>query len=73
MVATSAWMMMFGPKEAGGAKWVTPEKELASPIDSSGLTQLAEQTKCLLEAMGFECAAIPSKVALQIWELGDAS
>ncbi|GMF49049.1 unnamed protein product [Phytophthora fragariaefolia] len=23
--------------------------------------------------MGFECAALPSKVALQIWELGDAS
>ncbi|GMF45650.1 unnamed protein product [Phytophthora fragariaefolia] len=42
-------------------------------IDSSGLAQLAEQTKRLLEAMGFECAAMPSKVALQIWELGDAS
>ncbi|GMF55602.1 unnamed protein product [Phytophthora fragariaefolia] len=73
MVATSAWMMMFGPKEVGGAKWMTLEKELVSPIDSSGLTQLAEQTKRLLEAMGFECAAMPSKVALQIWELGDAS
>ncbi|GMF42262.1 unnamed protein product [Phytophthora fragariaefolia] len=73
MVATSAWMMMFGPKEAGGAKWVTLEKELASPIDSSGLTQLAEQTKRILQAMGFECAAMPSKVALQIWKLGDAS
>ncbi|GMF40494.1 unnamed protein product [Phytophthora fragariaefolia] len=73
MVATSAWMMMFGPKEVGGAKWVTLEKELASPIDSSGLTQLAEQTKRLLEAIGFECAAMSSKVALQIWELGDAS
>ncbi|GMG17722.1 unnamed protein product [Phytophthora fragariaefolia] len=73
MVATSAWMMMFGPKEVGGAKWVTLEKELASPIDSSGLTQLAEQTKRLLEAMGFECAAMPSEVARQIWELGDAS
>ncbi|GMF59101.1 unnamed protein product [Phytophthora fragariaefolia] len=45
MVATSAGMMMFGPTEVGGAKWVTLEKELASPIDSSGLTQLAEQTK----------------------------
>ncbi|GMF53921.1 unnamed protein product [Phytophthora fragariaefolia] len=44
-----------------------------APIDSSGLTQLAEETKRLLEAMGFECAAMPSKVALQIWELGDAS
>ncbi|GMF62116.1 unnamed protein product [Phytophthora fragariaefolia] len=44
-----------------------------APIVSSGLTQLAEQTKRLLEAMGFECAAMPSKVALQIWELGDAS
>ncbi|GMF53008.1 unnamed protein product [Phytophthora fragariaefolia] len=66
-------MMMFGPKEVGGAKWVTLEKELASPIDSSGLTQLAKQTKRLLEAMGFECVAMPSKVALQIWELGDAS
>ncbi|GMF24901.1 unnamed protein product [Phytophthora fragariaefolia] len=54
MVATSAWMMMFGPKEVSGAKWVTLEKELASPIDSSGLTQLAVQTKRLLEAMGFE-------------------
>ncbi|GMF38677.1 unnamed protein product [Phytophthora fragariaefolia] len=32
MVATSAWMMMFGPKEVGGAKWVTLEKELASPV-----------------------------------------
>ncbi|GMF48273.1 unnamed protein product [Phytophthora fragariaefolia] len=73
MVATSAWMMMFGPKEVGGAKWMTLEKELASPIDSSGLTQLAEQTKRLLAAMGFECAAMPSKAALQIWELGDAS
>ncbi|GMF52886.1 unnamed protein product [Phytophthora fragariaefolia] len=73
MVATSAWMTMFGPKEVGGAKRVTLEKELASPIDSSGLTQLAEQTKRLLEAMGFECAAMPSKVALQIWELDDAS
>ncbi|GMF46597.1 unnamed protein product [Phytophthora fragariaefolia] len=73
MVATSAWMMMFGSKKVGGAKWVTLEKELASPIDSSGLTQLVEQTKRLLEAMGFECAAMPSKVALQIWELGDAS
>ncbi|GMF51382.1 unnamed protein product [Phytophthora fragariaefolia] len=73
MVATSAWMMMFGPKEVGVAKWVTLEKELASPIDSSGLTQLAEQTKRLLEAMGFECAAMPSMVALQTGELGDAS
>ncbi|GMF36188.1 unnamed protein product [Phytophthora fragariaefolia] len=43
------------------------------PIDSSGLTQLAEQTKRLLEAKGFECATMPSKVALQIWKLGDAS
>ncbi|GMF39933.1 unnamed protein product [Phytophthora fragariaefolia] len=60
MVATSAWMMIFGSMEGGGAKWVTLEKELASPIDSSGLTQLAEQTKRLLEAMGFECAAMPS-------------
>ncbi|GMF69986.1 unnamed protein product [Phytophthora fragariaefolia] len=50
MVATSAWMMMFGPKEVGGAKWVILEKELASPIDSSGLTQFAEQTKRLLKA-----------------------
>ncbi|GMF37503.1 unnamed protein product [Phytophthora fragariaefolia] len=73
MVATSAWMMMLGPKEVGGAKWVTLEKELAIGLASSGLTQLAEQTKRLLEAMGFECADIPSKVALQIWELGDAS
>ncbi|GMF43502.1 unnamed protein product [Phytophthora fragariaefolia] len=62
MVATSAWMMMVGPKEVGGAKWVMLEKGLASLIDSSGLTQLAEQTKCLLEAMGFECAAMPSKL-----------
>ncbi|GMF41528.1 unnamed protein product [Phytophthora fragariaefolia] len=62
MVATSAWMMMFGPKQVGGAKWVTLEKELASPIDSSGLTQLAEQTKRLLEAMGFECAAMPREI-----------
>ncbi|GMF55713.1 unnamed protein product [Phytophthora fragariaefolia] len=49
MVVTSAWMMMFGPKRIGGAKWVTLEKELSSPIDSSGLTQLAEQTKRLLD------------------------
>ncbi|GMF46215.1 unnamed protein product [Phytophthora fragariaefolia] len=73
MVTTSAWMMTFGPKEVGGTKWVTLEKELASPIDSSGLTHITEQTKRLLEAMGFECAAMPSKVALRIWELGDAS
>ncbi|GMF46225.1 unnamed protein product [Phytophthora fragariaefolia] len=71
MVATSAWMMMFGPKRIGGAKWVTLEKELSSPIDSSGLTQLAEQTKRLLEAMGFEYTDIPSKVSLQVWDVGD--
>ncbi|GMF61002.1 unnamed protein product [Phytophthora fragariaefolia] len=73
MVATSAWMMMFGPKQVGGPKWVTLEKELSRPIDSSGLTQLAEQTKHLLEAMGFEYSAIPSKVSLQVWEVGDVS
>ncbi|GMF47871.1 unnamed protein product [Phytophthora fragariaefolia] len=73
MVATSAWMMMFGPKRIGEAKWVTLEKELSSPIDSSGLTQLAEQTKRLLEAMGFEYTDIPSKVSLQVWDVGDVS
>ncbi|GMF37421.1 unnamed protein product [Phytophthora fragariaefolia] len=73
MVATSVWMMMFGPKEVGGVKWATLEKDLASPIDNPGLTQLAKQTKRLLAAMGFECAVMPSEVALQIWELGDAS
>ncbi|GMF36535.1 unnamed protein product [Phytophthora fragariaefolia] len=45
MVATSAWMMVFGPKQVGGAKWVTLEKELSSPIDSSGLTQLTKVTQ----------------------------
>ncbi|GMF63599.1 unnamed protein product [Phytophthora fragariaefolia] len=42
MAATSSWMMMFGPKEVGGAKWMTLETELASPIDSSRMIQLAE-------------------------------
>ncbi|KAG6578291.1 Eukaryotic/viral aspartic protease [Phytophthora cinnamomi] len=73
MTATSAWVMMFAPKEVGGAKWVTLEKELAAPIDSSSLTQLGEQTKRLLEAMGFECAAVPSKVALAVWDLSEVS
>ncbi|GMF49741.1 unnamed protein product [Phytophthora fragariaefolia] len=73
MVATSTWMMMFGTKRIGGAKWVTLEKELASPIYSSGLTQLAEQTKRLLEVMGIEYTDIPSKVSLQVWDVGDVS
>ncbi|GMF48434.1 unnamed protein product [Phytophthora fragariaefolia] len=64
MVATSAWMMMFGPKRIDGAKWVTLEKELSRPIDSPGLTQLAEQTKRLLAAMGFEYTDISSKKTL---------
>ncbi|GMF34961.1 unnamed protein product [Phytophthora lilii] len=49
------------------------EKELICPIDSSSVSKLAEQTKRLLEAMGFECTALPSKVALDVWELGDVS
>ncbi|EGZ12130.1 hypothetical protein PHYSODRAFT_336592 [Phytophthora sojae] len=73
VVATSTWVMMFAPKEVGAAKWVTLKRELASPIDSSSLFQLSEQTKRLLVAMGFECTSVPSKVALEVWELAEVS
>ncbi|GMF32175.1 unnamed protein product [Phytophthora lilii] len=68
MTATSAWVSMFSPKEVGGGKWIMLEKELICRIDSSSVSKLAEQTKRLLEAMGFECTALPSKV-----EFGDVS
>ncbi|KAJ8531726.1 hypothetical protein ON010_g14236 [Phytophthora cinnamomi] len=67
MTATSAWAMMFALKEVGGAKWVTLEKELAAPINSSRLAQLGEQV------MGDECAAVPPKVALAVWNLSEVS
>ncbi|KAG7378506.1 hypothetical protein PHYBOEH_000340 [Phytophthora boehmeriae] len=73
MIATSAWVMMFAPREVGGAKWFRLEQVLAAPIDSASVIQLAEQTKRLLEAMGFECTTMLSKVALEVWELSDVS
>ncbi|EGZ20566.1 hypothetical protein PHYSODRAFT_328675 [Phytophthora sojae] len=74
MVSTSAWGggVMFAPMEVGGAKWVTLERELVSPIYSSSLVQLSEQTKRLLVAMGFEGTSVPSKVALEVWELAES-
>ncbi|EGZ25403.1 hypothetical protein PHYSODRAFT_253536 [Phytophthora sojae] len=73
MVATSAWVIMFAPKEVRGTKWVTLERDLASPIDGSSLFQLSEQTKRLLVAMGFECTSLPTMVVLEIWELAEVS
>ncbi|EGZ29344.1 hypothetical protein PHYSODRAFT_322876 [Phytophthora sojae] len=64
---------ILGQKEVGGAKWVTLERELASPIDSSTLFQFSKQTKRLLVAMGFECTSVPSNVALEVWELAKIS
>ncbi|GMF53863.1 unnamed protein product [Phytophthora fragariaefolia] len=70
---TSARALAPDERPTTGTRPPLSEDTPNAPIDSSGFTQLAEQTKRLLDVMGFECAAIPSKVALQIWELGDAS
>ncbi|GMF30403.1 unnamed protein product [Phytophthora fragariaefolia] len=53
MVATSAWIIMFGPKEVGGAKWVTIEKELASPIDSSEIDATRRANQAPARSNGF--------------------
>ncbi|KAG6615811.1 uncharacterized protein IUM83_12050 [Phytophthora cinnamomi] len=67
MKTQSDWMVMFGPVAMARAKWPMLGPELAQPVNSTDVNQLAEDTMLLLKAMGYQCTSRPSSLMLDGW------
>ncbi|EGZ10112.1 hypothetical protein PHYSODRAFT_256424 [Phytophthora sojae] len=70
MVESSEWIWQFNPEMTRQATWAELKEELQHPVESTSVTQVAEDTVSLLRAMGCEPRTRPSEVSIKSWTPG---
>ncbi|EGZ21859.1 hypothetical protein PHYSODRAFT_251317 [Phytophthora sojae] len=70
MVELSEWIWQFNPEMTRQATWSELKEELQHPVESTSVTQVAEDTVSLLRAMGCEPRTRPSEVSIKSWTPG---
>ncbi|EGZ04572.1 hypothetical protein PHYSODRAFT_536105 [Phytophthora sojae] len=70
MVESSEWIWQFNPEMTRQPTWAELKEELQHPVESTSVTQVAEDTVSLLRAMGCEPRTRPSEVSNNSWTPG---